>query len=126
MIGSGVAAVLLASVLAFQLTRSHAPTRHNRQVAAAQLFTPDASGAGNNNQAGPPPEVFGPPPGQSGKAATATNPTPNLPQPQVFDPNTAPDDPPPPPALEHPGPMEPPSASRYSPPLGMQSVTDSE
>lgn len=113
MIGSGVAAVLLASVLAFQLTRSHAPTRHSRQVAAAQLFTPNGASESDANE--PPQQVFGAPPGHTQQVATAANPTPDLPQPQVFDPDTAPADPPPPPALEHPGPMEPPSAGHSGP-----------
>ena len=120
MVGSGVAAVVLASVLAFQLTRSHAPTHRGGQAAAAQLFTPNANEVAQNDASGPPPEVFGPPPGQTQQVAAAANPTSNLPQPQTFDPNTAPADPPPPPALEHPGPMEPPSASHYEQPPGSE------
>ena len=117
MAGSGVAAVLLASVLAFQLTRSHAPTHHGRQAVAAQIFTPDSNVVAQNNAADSAPQVFGPPPGQTEQTASVS-PTPNLPQPQVFDPNTAPADPPPPPAFEHPGPIEPPSISSYQPPPG--------
>lgn len=123
-VGSGVAAVLLASVLAFQLTRSHSPTHHNRQAVAAQLFSPNTNLVAENTATEAPAQVFGPPPGQPEHPAAAPSPVSNLPQPQVFDPNTAPADPPPPPAFEHPGPMEPPSAGHYGPP-GMQ-VSDPE
>lgn len=121
--GSGVAAVVLASVLAFQLTRSHAPTHHNRQ-ATAQLFSSNTGEAAQNSANELPAQVFGPPPGQMQQVANTAEPTPNLPQPQSFDPNTAPEDPPPPPALEHPGPMEPPAMAHDGPPLGMQGDTD--
>ena len=123
MVGSGVAAVVLASVLAFQLTRSHSPTHHNRQ-AAAQLFSSNAAVAAQNDASDAGPQVFGPPPGQTQVANAA--PTSNLPQPQTFDPNNAPADPPPPPALEHPGPMEPPSMGTSRPPMGMEGDSDAQ
>jgi hypothetical protein len=120
MVGSGVAAVVLASVLAFQLTRSHAPTHPNRQ-AAAQLFSPNPGEVAQNGAATPPPEVFGPPPGQTQQMAAAA-PTPGLPQPPPSDPNSASSDAPPPPptALEHPGAMMmQPSMDNSEPPPGI-------
>ena len=118
-VGSGVAAVLLASVLAFELTGSHAPTQHSRRAVAAQLFSPNSNLVAENNSTDSPPQVFGAPPAQPGEVAAPSRAS-NLPQPEVFDPNTAPEDPPPPPALERPGPMEPPSMGHSGPPLGMQ------
>jgi hypothetical protein len=118
-VGSGIAAVLLASVLAFELTDSHAPTHHSRHAVAAQLFSPNASLVVDNNTTESSPQVFGPAPARPAEGSTPSS-TSNLPQPEVFDPNTAPEDPPPPPALERPGPMEPPSMGHSGPPLGMQ------
>ena len=118
-VGSGIAAVLLASVLAFELTGSHAPTHHSRRAVAAQLFSSNSSLVAENNATESPPQVFGPAPAQPADVATPGSAS-NLPQPEVFDPNTAPEDPPPPPALERPGPMEPPSMAHNEPPLGMQ------
>jgi hypothetical protein len=118
-VGSGVAAVLLASVLAFELTGSHAPTHHSRRVVAAQLFSPSSNLVADNNASDSPAQVFGPAPAQTAAVSTPS-PASTLPQPQVFDPNTAPEDPPPPPALERPGPMEPPSMAHNGAPLGMQ------
>jgi len=111
-VGSGIAAVLLASVLAFELTTSHPSptTHHGRQAVAAQLFSPKSDVVTQNPEE-PIQQVFGAPPSQPGQAAaTAQNAASNIPLPQAFDPNTSPDDPPPPPALEHPGPVEPPSS----------------
>ena len=125
-VGSGVAAVLLASVLAFELTGSHAPTHHSRRAVTAQLFSPNANLVAENNATDSPSQVFGAPPAPPGEVSTPS-PASNLPQPEVFDPNTAPEDPPPPPALERPGPMEPPSMGHSGPPLGMQDgSTDTE
>jgi DNA-binding NarL/FixJ family response regulator len=124
-VGSGVAAVLLASVLAFQLTRSHTPTHQGRRAVAAQLFAPHASMVAANNATEAPQEVFGAPPGQPEPAATPS-PASNGPQPQVFNPDTAPADPPPPPALEHPGPMEPPSMAHNEEPPWMQRPPDAD
>jgi CheY-like chemotaxis protein len=118
-VGSGIAAVLLASVLAFELTGSHAPTHHNRRAVAAQLFSPNSSLVAENNTTESSPQVFGPAPARPAEGSTPSSIS-NLPQPEVFDPNTAPEDPPPPPALERPGPMEPPSMGHSEPPLGMQ------
>ena len=125
-VGSGVAAVLLASVLAFQLTRSHTPTHQGRRAVAAQLFAPHTNLVAENNTPEAPAQVFGPPPGQPEPAATTPSPASNGPQPQVFDPNTAPEDPPPPPALEHPGPMEPPSMAQNGSTVGMMRGPESQ
>ena len=125
-VGSGVAAVLLASMLAFQLTRSHTPTHQGRRAVAAQLFAPPASLVAANNATEAPREVFGAPPGQPEPAAATPSPVSNGPQPQVFNPDTAPADPPPPPALEHPGPMEPPSMAHNEEPPWMQRPPDAD
>ena len=125
-VGSGVAAVLLASVLAFQLTRTHTPTHQGRRAVAAQLFAPPASLVAANNATEAPREVFGAPPGQPEPTAATPSPASNGPQPQVFNPDTAPADPPPPPALEHPGPMEPPSMAHNEEPPWMQRPPDAD
>jgi CheY-like chemotaxis protein len=104
--GSGVAAALLA-VVSFHLLKA-TPSEHgsNRHVqeANAHLFEPRSTMV-EDSTAGPTPQMFAPTP----PIGAVPTPAPGLPQPQKFDPNTAPPDPPPPPALEHPGPMEPPS-----------------
>jgi hypothetical protein len=121
-VGSGIAAVLLASVLAFELTGSNATTHHGRRVSAAQLFSPKSDLVAQNTAE--PAPIFAPPSPQSEQTAAPTPTASALPQPQVFDPDTAPPDPPPPPALEHPGPMEPPSMGHNDePPVGMQGPT---
>jgi DNA-binding NarL/FixJ family response regulator len=117
-VGSGIAAVLLVGVVTFGLLRSTPPVEHGLHAHAreAQLFGPTstlvtASSAG-------PTQVFSAPAPQPEEASEAA--TLGMPQPQTFDPDTAPPDPPPPPVLEHPGPMEPPSMAHNGPPIGMQ------
>ncbi len=112
--GSGIAAVLLVGVVTFELLRSTPSVDHGRARATGpQLFAPSTLTAGNSPT---PMQVFSPPPPEQTPVQAAA---PELPQPQTFDPDTAPPDPPPPPALERPGPMEPPSMAHNGPPLGM-------
>ena len=128
-VGSGVAAVLILGVISFELLRNSREAEHPRVHAPAtstQLFSSRTMMLDNNEGNGVP--QFGPPIQQ---AATSQDGQPaNVPEPQTFDPNTAPEDPPPPPALENPGPMEPPSEDVHTgPPLGMiqgDGSTDSE
>ena len=109
-VGSGIAAVLLVGVVSFELLRANPSAEHGHhgRGANAQLFSARSSLVADNGT-NPPLQVFSPPIPQS----AATGPEPGtssaLPQPQTFNPDTAPPDPPPPPALEQPGPMEPPS-----------------
>jgi hypothetical protein len=124
-VGSGIAAVLLVAVVCFELLRttsSSDPGRHGR-AARVQLFSPPASTYVADNSAGSP-QVFTPaPPEPVATPAQGTDSA--LPQPQTFNPDTAPPDPPPPPALERPGPMEPPSFGHGAgPPPGMQGGSD--
>jgi hypothetical protein len=113
-LGSGLAAVLVIGVLSFVLLRTphasaqmpHAP-RVNRQVFSASSAVTDGEAAE--------PAPFSATPAQPSPEVTANA---NQEAPQ-FNPDTAPPDPPPPPALETPGPMEPPSAMHVGPPLGM-------
>ena len=122
-VGSGIAAVLLASVLAFELTGSNPTTHHGRRVSAAELFSPKSDLVAQNTAE--PAAIFAPPAPQPEQTAAPAPTGAALPQPRVFDPDTAPPDPPPPPALEHPGPMEPPSMGHNDEPVGMQRpVTD--
>jgi hypothetical protein len=119
-VGSGIAAVLLAGVVTFELLRATPSGENSRHGLAArmQLFSPPSTMAADS-QAGSP-EQFTPEPPQPAAATPDPGTVSSLPQPQTFDPDTAPPDPPPPPALEHPGPMEPPSMAHNGPPLGMQ------
>ena len=118
-VGSGVAAVLILGVLSFELLRSSGGAEHHMphaQATSTQLFSSRTMMLDNNAGSGVP--QFGPPI-QQGTPPSQDAPPANLPQAQTFDPNTAPEDPPPPPALEHPGPMEPPSEVHTGPPMGM-------
>jgi hypothetical protein len=107
-VGSGIAAVLLVGVVSFELLRASPSAEHGHhgRGANAQLFSARSTLVADNGA--PPPQIFSPPPPQQ-PAATASASASALPQPQTFNPDTAPPDPPPPPALEQPGPMEPPS-----------------
>jgi DNA-binding NarL/FixJ family response regulator len=104
-VGSGIAAVLLVGVVSFEMLRGSPPADHGRQARTgnAELFSPRQTLMADRSAS--PPAVFSAP----------------TPQPQTFEPDTAPLDPPPP-ALEHPGPipMEPPSMAHTGPPVGMQ------
>jgi DNA-binding NarL/FixJ family response regulator len=116
--GSGIAAAVLAAVV-FQLMRA-TPSEQERhrhaQDVTAHLFSPPSSLDASSNS--PPPQVFTPTPPH---VDFPTPPSRGVgPQPQTFDPNTAPEDPPPPPAYQGPGPMEPPSMAHNGPPLEMQ------
>ncbi len=88
-----------------------------------QLFSPPASTYVADNSAGSP-QVFTPAPPEPVATAPVPGTDSALPQPQTFNPDTAPPDPPPPPALERPGPMEPPSFGHPGPPVGMQGGQD--
>jgi len=125
-VGSGIAAALLAGIVTFELLRATpaGENSHHGRAARMQLFSPPSTLVADN-QAGSP-EQFTPAPPQP--AATTPDPgtASSLPQPQTFDPDTAPPDPPPPPALERPGPMEPPSFGHGRPPTGTQGSADSE
>ena len=121
-VGSGIAAVLLVGVVSFELLGANSPSEHGR-AASAQLFSPRSTL--DNTSASPPP-VFSPPSPQPLQTAPSPAAASGLLQPQAFDPNTAPPDPPPPPALERPGPMEPPSMAHNGPPLGMQGAPESQ
>ena len=118
-VGSGLAAVVILAVISFELHRnSSQPEQHVAQVQATstQLFSSRTMMLDNNQGTGVP--QFGPPIQQA--EATPDAPPPNMPEAQSFDPNTAPEDPPPPPAVDQPGPMEPPSEDVHTgPPLGM-------
>lgn len=116
-VGSGLAAVLLLGVLTFELLRT--PETAERLPRAHSVSAPFAAqGSMAASDGGMPAQVFSPPTIQPATASTAT--AANLPQAQNFDAEAAPPDPPPPPALEHPGPMEPPSMSiERGPPMGM-------
>ena len=124
-VGSGIAAALLVAVVCFELLRtnpSHDQGRHAR-AASVQLFSPAATLVADNS--GNSPQVFSPPPPQPAANEPAPGTDSALPQAQTFDPDTAPPDPPPPPALEHPGPMEPPSMGQR-PPWAPQGGSDSQ
>jgi hypothetical protein len=98
--GSGVVAALLAVVIFQSMKATHSGHGHNAPVqeTSTHVFGPSSAQTSDGGTAGPTPQLF-----------TPTPPASSLPQPQHFDPNTAPPDPPPPPAVEHPGPVEPPS-----------------
>ncbi len=118
-VGSGIAAVLLVAVVSFELLHaspSGEHTRHGRGAGNAQLFSATSTLVAENGS--PPPQIFSPPPPRPVTPTHAS--TSGGHQPQTFDPDTAPPDPPPPPALERPGPMEPPSMAHNGPPVGMQ------
>jgi CheY-like chemotaxis protein len=123
-VGSGIAAMLLLGGLAFELLRASPPVEHGRHAhtRGAQLFSPNSTLVADSSSGSP--QVFSAPPRQSDQAPV-TEAAGGMSQPQTFDPDTAPPDPPPPPALERPGPMEPPSMSHNGPPVGMQSGSDS-
>jgi CheY-like chemotaxis protein len=125
-VGSGIAAVLLVGVVGFEVLRTSSSGEHGRhgRAATAQLFSPPSTLVADNSAN--PPAVFSPPSPQRVPAAPAPAATSGLPQPQTFNPDTAPPDPPPPPPLERPGPMEPPSMGHNGPPFGMQGVPESE
>jgi CheY-like chemotaxis protein len=123
-VSSGLAAVVILGVISFELLRSsrqaedHMP---HAQATSTQLFSSRTMMLDNNEGSGVP--QFGPPIQQAETPQEA--PPPNVPEPQTFDPNTAPEDPPPPPVVENPGPMEPPSEDVHTgPPLGMIQGTD--
>jgi hypothetical protein len=122
-VGSGIAAVLLVGVVSFELLRAtpSAEHGHHGRGANAQLFSARSTLVADNG-ANPPPQVFSPPTPQSVATGPERGTASALPQPQTFDPDTAPPDPPPPPALERPGPMEPPSPGHVGapPPWGPQ------
>jgi len=125
-VGSGIAAVLLAAVVCFELlgtTTSDDHGRHGRAT-VAQLFSPAPAMVADNSAGSP--EVFTPAPPEPVQAAPAQGTDAPLPQPQTFDPDSAPPDPPPPPALEQPGPMEPPSMGHHRPPWTPQGGSDTE
>ena len=124
-VGSGIAAVLLAGVVCFELLRTAPSAEHGRhgRATSAQLFSPAPTYVADNSAGSP--QVFTPAPPEPVATATAPGTDSALPQPQTFDADTAPPDPPPPPALERPGPMEPPSFGHgASPPPGMQAGQD--
>lgn len=127
-VGSGLAAVLILGAISFELLRSSKEAEHHISHGAAtstQLFSSRTMMLDNNEGSGVP--QFGPPIQQAAVSQTVPQdaPPPNEPEAQAFDPNTAPEDPPPPPALENPGPMEPPSDDVHTgPPLGMIQGTD--
>jgi hypothetical protein len=124
-VGSGIAAVLLAAVVCFELLRATPSGEHGRHglSTSAQLFSPAPTLVADNSAGSP--EVFTPAPPEP-----VQTPQPGtdaaLPQPQTFDPDSAPPDPPPPPALEQPGPMEPPSMGHHRPPWAPQGGSDTE
>jgi DNA-binding response OmpR family regulator len=118
-VGSGLAAALILGVISFELHRNSGETEHHlaqAQATSTQLFSSRAVMLDNNQGSGVP--QFGP---RMQQAPTPQNtPPPKMPEPETFDPNVAPEDPPPPPQLEQPGPMEPPSEDVHTgPPLGM-------
>jgi CheY-like chemotaxis protein len=120
-VGSGVAAVLVLGVLSFDLLRHSGEAEHHMphaQALSTQVFSPSttlvASSGGEPAQLVPSNDGGGPaqpaaPESQDGGLPPQDMP-PILPRAQSFDADTAPEDPPPPPVLEHPGPSEPPSA----------------
>jgi hypothetical protein len=124
-VGSGIAAVLLAAVVCFELLRATPPGEHGRHTrsANAQLFSPPPTLVADNSAGSP--EVFTPaPPEPAQTSQPGTDAA--VPQPQTFNPDTAPPDPPPPPALEQPGQMEPPSMGHHRPPWAPQGGADTE
>lgn len=128
-VGSGLAAVVILGVISFELLRNSGHAEHHLphpQATSTQLFSSRTLMLDNNQGSGAP--QFGPPIQQAANSQDA--PPSNLPEAQTFDPNAAPEDPPPPPAVEQPGPMEPPSEDVHTgPPLGMiqgDGSTDSE
>ena len=124
-VGSGIAAVLLAAVVCFELLRATPSGEHVRHAlsTSAHLFSP-AQTLVADNEAGSP-EIFTPAPPEPVANPQAAADAP-VPQPQTFDPDTAPPDPPPPPAVEQPGPMEPPSMGHHRPPWAPQGGSDTE
>ena len=107
-VGSGVAAVLVLGVLSFELLRHSSEAEHHMphaQALSTQVFSPSTTLVASSN--GGPAQLVAPPPGEQPPPQDVP---PNQPQAQTFDAETAPEDPPPPPVLEHPGPSEPPSA----------------
>jgi hypothetical protein len=125
-VGSGIAAVLLAAVVCFELLRATPPGEHGRHglSTAAQFFSPAPTLVADSSAGSP--EVFTPAPPEPVQTAAAPGTDAPLPQPQTFDPDSAPPDPPPPPALEQPGPMEPPSMGHHRPPWVPQGGPDTE
>jgi hypothetical protein len=124
-VGSGIAAVLLAAVVCFELLRTTPSAEHGRRGRAitAQMFSPASTYVADNSAGSP--QVFEPAPPEPVATAPVPGTDSALPQPQTFDPDTAPPDPPPPPALERPGPMEPPSFGHgAAPPPGMPGGSD--
>jgi CheY-like chemotaxis protein len=113
-VGSGIAALLLVGVVSFELLRASPPVDHGRHSHAAtvQLFGPTNSTLMADRSASPPPVFSAPSREPAFVPAPAPTSSAGLPQPQSFNPDTAPPDPPPPPALERPGPMEPPSRAQ--------------
>jgi DNA-binding response OmpR family regulator len=108
-VGSGLAAVVIVGVLTFELLRTHHEVvPHHAQGMTAQVFGPPPSSFVDRGESSASQSFASPPQVEPTQAQRAAVPV-TLPQPQRFDPDTAPPDPPPPPALEHPGPMEPPS-----------------
>jgi CheY-like chemotaxis protein len=124
-VGSGIAVVSLVGVLCFELLRGTPPVEHGRHAhaAGAQLFSPNSTLVADTSAGSP--QVFSAPPPLPNQAPLSEAAA-GMPQPQTFDPDTAPPDPPPPPALEHPGPMEPPSMAHNGAPVGLQGATDSQ
>jgi hypothetical protein len=124
-VGSGIAAALLAAVLCFELLRATPSGEHalHARAISAQLFSPAPALVADNSAGSP--EVFTPAPPEPVQAPQSGTDAP-LPQPQTFDPDSAPPDPPPPPALEQPGPMEPPSMGHHRPPWAPQGGSDTE
>jgi len=124
-VGSGIAAVLLAAVVCFELLRATPSGEHVRHAlsTSAHLFSPGPTLVADNEAGSP--EIFTPAPPEPVATPQATADAP-VPQPQTFDPDTAPPDPPPPPAVEQPGPMEPPSMGHHRPPWAPQGGSDTE
>ena len=124
--GSGIAAALLAAVLCFELLRATPSGEHglNARAISAQLVSPAPNLVADNSAGSP--EVFTPAPPEPVQTAAAPGTDAPVAQPQTFDPDSAPPDPPPPPALEQPGPMEPPSMGHHRPPWAPQGGSDTE
>jgi hypothetical protein len=121
-VGSGLVAVLVLAVLTFGLLRAPPDAKqHLAQVQAAPTpFGPSGGSvpANTSGEASMDTANFtpAPPPQPTDQPASAES---GLPQNSLDPDGAGMEPPPPPPALEHPGPMEPPSSMHVGPPLGM-------